>query len=222
MRWKYFLLSLIPFTLVPVTLICLSYPPTIASQGIAHRIFYLHVPIAWVALYAPIIAAGSSCLYLWTRHNRYDIYSLAATRIAYIFAIAVLFSGPLWAATEWGSYWNWKDSRLISFFVLLLILSAYFIHRSMASSVGVQEKLGSSVIAILAALASILTWLAIRWMEPDTHPGSVLDKMSPKIRLSFWIAVLAYHLLFWSLLYLSIQKERIKAQYKQYLWQKLS
>ena len=196
------------FAIVPVSLITLNYPPTIATQGIAHRIFYLHVPMAWVALYAPKICALCALLYLFTRKDIYDIWALASARIAYVFSLAVLISGPLWAATEWGTYWNWKDARLVSFFILFLILNAYFLVRSLAAS-PLIEKSSSAAIGVLAALATVLTWYAIRWLEPDTHPQPVLDKMSPPIALSFWIAILAYHLLFWLFLLVALRQEKL-------------
>ena len=198
----------VPFFLIPLSLLVLSYPPTIPSQGVAHRIFYFHVPIAWVALYAPLLSAGSALLYLFTRKESYDIWSLASSRIAYLFAIAVLISGPLWAETEWGVYWNWKDSRLISFFILFLTLSTYFLVRLFSQNPA-SEKSSAAVLAILAAIAAVLTWFAIRLIEPDTHPPSILNKMSPKISQSFWLSVLVYHLFFWALLHLSIYHEKI-------------
>ncbi len=197
------------FILVPTSLFTLYIPPTIPSQGVAHRIFYWHVPIAWVALYAPCIASFNSVLYLITRKDIYDCWSLASVRVSYLFALAVLFSGPLWASTEWGTYWNWKDSRLISFFILVLILSSYFLIRNQGREMA-HYKIMSSLIAILAAFASIMTWFAIRWMEPDTHPSSVLGKMSPLISQGFWISVLAYHLLFWMILLITIRHEKMK------------
>ena len=197
------------YIFVPVTIIVLSYPPTISSQGIAHRIFYFHVPIAWVALYAPLLCSIFAILYLYTRRDIYDIWSLANARIAYLFSLAVLVSGPLWASTEWGTYWNWKDARLISFFILFLSLNSYFLVRSFASNLE-WAKSQAAIIGVLSALSAIMTWFAIRWIEPDTHPPPILDKMSPSIELSFWISVIAYHLLFWILLIIALRHEKIK------------
>ena len=190
------------------TFIALSYPPTILSQGQAHRIFYFHVPIAWVALYAPIIACVCSILYLSTYKVIYDIYSLASIRVAYIFSLCVLISGPLWAKTEWGTYWNWKDARLISFFTFFVLLNTYFLLRSQTKSPRDQALLGA-VMTILTSLASILTWFSIRLIQSDTHPPSVLSSMDPKISLSFWISVISYHLFFLLLLKILIRAEKI-------------
>ena len=204
-----------PLLLLPTTYFVLSYPPTIVSQGIAHRIFYFHVPIAWIALYAPIISAICAILYLHTRREIYDIWSLAAARCAYLFSLMVLFSGPLWAVTEWGTYWNWQDSRLVSFFILVLALSAYFLFSYLSNAQ--QQRAVRALLAILAAMAAALTWFAIRWLEPDTHPTSVLGKLGPRIRQSFWLSVFVYHLVFWSFLRLAIRYEHISRwhSYKQ-------
>ncbi len=201
------------YFVVPVALLALTYPPTISSQGVAHRIFYWHVPIAWVALYAPLLAAFCGLIHIWTKKEIYDIWSIANAKIAYLFSLAVLVSGPLWASTEWGTYWNWKDSRLISFFILFLCLNGYFLVRKFIEN-SAQETSSAALLAILSAIASLLTWFAIRWIEPDTHPPSVLDKMSHRIALTFWISVLAYHFLFWILTILSVRQEKI------YRWKK--
>ncbi|MBE7440065.1 MAG: cytochrome c biogenesis protein CcsA [Spirochaetales bacterium] len=178
----------------------LYYPDVITQQGVAHRIFYLHVPLAWVALYAPLLAALSGILYLVRRRAVFDIISLSATRISLVFSITVVISGALWARVEWGTYWNPLDSRLNSFLVLFLILVGYFLLRGMIDAEERRATVGA-LIAIFSALASVLTWFAIRLVEPDTHPQSVLGSMAPDIRFTFWMGVLAYHLFFFALLY---------------------
>ena len=206
---KISLVFICAFSIVPISIFTLSVTPTIPSQGVAHRIFYWHVPIAWVALYAPIFAAIFSILYLVTRKDIYDSWTVSYLRIALIFSIAVLFSGPMWAKTEWGTYWNWKDSRLVTFFILFLILCSYFLLRKQLQGSNIK-KVASSLVAVLASFASLLTWFAIRWMEPDTHPPSVLNKMSPLISIGFWLSVIAFHLIFWIFIILSVRHEKIK------------
>ncbi len=199
---------LLALALLPVTILSLSFPPVIPSQGIAHRIFYIHVPIAWVALYAPLLAAFSGIFYLLTGKEKYDIFSLGLIRTSCIFGLLVVVSGPLWAHTEWGSYWNWKDPRLVSFFVLLLSLVTCLLVRSLTDSLS-RQKSASAVTSIFSAITAVLVWFAVRWIEPDTHPGPVLDSMSPKIHLTFWLSVLGYHLFFWAFLRMAVRHEQI-------------
>lgn len=194
------------FVLPPVTLLAMTYPPTIVEQGQAQRIFYIHVPVAWVALYAPFFAAISGLLYIFTRNERYDVWSLANARLAFLFALGVLPSGMLWGSIEWGTYWRWSDARLMSFFVLLMTLTGYFLVRWYTEDPR-KQAVYSAVMAIIASLAAVLTWYAIRVIEPDLHPPPLLNKMSPKIRQTFWLSVLAYHLFFWVLLRLAVRQE---------------
>ena len=203
------LFGLFGFLLVPLTLFAMTYPPPLPAQGQAHRIFYIHVPTAWVALYSPLIAAVAGVLFLRSRREVYDVWSQASVRLSFLFAVSVVVSGPIWASTEWGTYWNWKDERLMSFFVLVLCLLGYFLARHLTDDME-RAALFGAIMAILAALAAVLTWFAIRVTDPDTHPPSVLTSMSPKIRLTFWLSVVGYHLLFLAMLRLAVRHEWLR------------
>lgn len=198
-----------------VTWLAFQYPPVIVSQGQAHRIFYIHVPVAWVALYAPLLSAVAGLAYLVFRRQWADRLGAAAGYLSFLFALGVVVSGALWAKTEWGTYWNWKDSRLMSFFVLLLCQGGYIMVRFFTDDIR-RRGVYSAGMGMLAALAAVLTWYAIRLIEPDTHPTSVMGSMSPEISRTFWYSVLGYHLVFLALLRLTYRfqfamdiKERI-------------
>lgn len=201
-------MAVFAFAVPVVTVMALYYPPVIVEQGQAHRIFYIHVPVAWVALYAPIIASVCGILYLIRREEKFDVWSLAAVRLAMVFGLGVVISGPLWAITEWGTYWNWKDSRLMSFFILLLCLGGYFLVRNLTEDHN-KRAAYSSMMAIISAMAALLTWFAIRIIEPDTHPTSVLDAMSPRIGQTFWMSIIGYHFLFLLMLRMAVRHEWI-------------
>lgn len=181
----------------------LTIPPVILEQGLSHRIFYFHVPVAWVALYGPLFSAIFSILYLWKKNIFFDAVSFSLNQISLLFAIGVLFSGPIWALSAWGVAWDETDARLQSFFVLCLTLTAYFVFRFLIPS-SVKKASLSSFLTILSALTAILTWGAIRWIEnPGNHPGSVLGKggMEPTMKQAFWLGVFSYHVLFLGLIY---------------------
>lgn len=208
-----FLSVLFFFSLVPITLFSLTYPPVILSQGVAHRIFYIHVPIAWIGMYSPFLAMVFGIGFIIKRKSTYEKLIYTSMNLAFLFSLGVVISGPIWASTEWGTYWNWKDARLMSFFVLLLTLGSYFIVKSFTDNPQ-KKAIYSASIAILCSLASLLTWYSIRIFVPDTHPTPVLSTMSPKIQLTFWISVLGYNLFFISFFYLSYRYEMIKEYYE--------
>ncbi|TGK34596.1 ABC transporter permease [Leptospira gomenensis] len=181
-----------------VVLISLNYPNVILQQGTAHRIFYFHVPVAWVALYGPLFSLCFAVIYLIKKEPKWDLLSLSANQVSILFATGVIFSGRIWAYSAWGVAWDKTDARLQSFTVLFISLIAYFVFRVLITDAS-KKKIFSAFLSILCAVNAVITWGAIRWMDnPGNHPESILGKggMDSDIRISFWLGVLAYHILF--------------------------
>jgi len=183
-----------PFTM----LLSLYYPNVILEQGLSHRIFYFHVPVAWAALYAPLFASIFGILFLYTKDLKYDTLSNSMSKLALFFAVLVIYSGRTWAKSAWGVPWDWSDARLQSFFMLFINLLSYFVIRYLIEDIQKKGKI-SSILAIASSINALITWEAIRLIDnPGNHPGSVLGKggMDSDMRLTFWLSVIAYHLLF--------------------------
>ncbi|MBK8393755.1 MAG: cytochrome c biogenesis protein CcsA [Leptospiraceae bacterium] len=190
------------------------YPNVILEQGLSHRIFYFHVSVAWVALYAPAFSSIFGIIYIIRREPKWDTLSFSMSKLALIFSILVLFSGPIWAYSAWGTAWDWSDARLQSFFILVVSLFSYFIFRSLIVDLN-KKSLYSSFLSVLCALNAVLTWGAIRWVEnPGNHPGSVLGKggMDKDMKETFWINILAYHILFLILFLIIYRKDKLDAK----------
>ena len=179
-------------------MLSINYPNVILEQGLSHRIFYFHVAVAWVALYGPLFSSIAAIIYIINRKQTWDIASYSFNQLSVLFAIAVLFSGPIWAKSAWGVPWDWTDARLQSFFILSLSLLSYFIVRNLITDVE-KKGLFSAYLSLLCAMNAVITWGAIRWVEnPGNHPSSVLGKggMDSDMKLTFWISVIGYHLIF--------------------------
>src|SRR5438876_12323932 len=73
------------------------YVPTEAQQGIVQRIFYFHVPCAWVAFAAFTLVAISGVFYLWLGQQVWDDLGYAAAEIGMLFCTLVLITGSIWA-----------------------------------------------------------------------------------------------------------------------------
>ncbi|MBE7410950.1 MAG: cytochrome c biogenesis protein [Leptospiraceae bacterium] len=207
--WGLFLLFALVFPFA--ILFSLNYPNVVLEQGLSHKIFYLHVSVAWVALYAPVFSAIFGIFYLIKKNDMYDFLSVSSAKIAFLFSIAVIFSGRIWAKSAWGVFWDWTDARLQSFTVLFFSLSAYLLLRSMITE-KIKRKIFSSFLSILTALNSVITWGAIRWIEnPGNHPGSVLSKggMESDMKIAFWLNIIAYHLFFLILFIIIYRNEKL-------------
>ena len=202
-----FLVLFFPFCIY----LSLHYPNVILEQGLAHRIFYFHVPVAWVALYAPLLSCFFSILYLYSRKEVWDTFALTSNKISLLFSVAVLFSGPIWAKSAWGTFWDWTDARLQSFLILCISLLTYFVVRELIVQMN-KKYLFSAFLSILCSLNAVITWGSIRWIEnPGNHPGPVIKdgSIDTDMRVTFWLCVLAYHVLFLVLFKIIYRYDRI-------------
>lgn len=200
--WKLLLFLLMSYVIISAYL----NPAPQQSLGEVSRIFYFHVPVAWISVLAFLVSMLNAVRYLKTRDLRYDIKSSSAAQIGLLFAFLATVSGSIWASVSWGSYWNW-DPRQVSIFILLLIYGAYF---ALRSAIMENEKK-----ATLAAVYSILSFIAVPFLIfviprvfESLHPAtSVVNEnlkiqMSLKVSLVFFPALIGFTLLFfwiWSL-----------------------
>lgn len=144
---------------------------TEASQGVAQRIFYVHVPAAWTAFLAFGISAFCSAMYLWLRDERLDRAALSAAEGGMIFATIMLMTGPLWGRIAWGTYWTWEP-RLTLTLLLWFIFLGYFMVRSSTENPE-KGKRFAAVVAIVGALDIPFIHVSVLWFR-SLHPQPVV------------------------------------------------
>src|SRR3989304_4330964 len=116
MWWKILLFVVMSLIIVLAYL----WPPPQAKLGDISRIFYFHVPLAWVACVAFLVGMVNSLQYLRTKNLFYDTRAAVASELGLLFTFLATVTGSLFAKAAWGSFWNW-DPRETSIFILLLI-----------------------------------------------------------------------------------------------------
>ena len=146
---------------------------TEASQGIAQRIFYVHVPAAWTSFLAIGVAALCSAVYLWLRDDKLDRAAMCAAEGGLVFATIVLTTGPLWGKIAWGTYWTWEP-RLTLTLLLWFIFVGYFMVRN-ATEDPDKGKRFAAVVAIVGALDIPFIHLSVIWFR-SLHPQPVVAK----------------------------------------------
>jgi heme exporter protein C len=141
------------------------------SQGVAQRIFYVHVPAAWTAFLAFGISALCSAMYLWLRDERFDQAALSAAEGGMFFATIMLTTGPLWGRIAWGTYWTWEP-RLTLTLLLWFIFLGYFMVRSSTENPE-KGKRFAAVVAIVGALDIPFIHVSVLWFR-SLHPQPVV------------------------------------------------
>jgi heme exporter protein C len=147
--------------------------PTEVNQGVVQRIFYLHVPAAWVAFLSFGIVAFASAVYLWLGDERADMAAAAAAEGGMIFTTIVLLTGPLWGKIAWGTYWTWEP-RLTLTILLGFIYLGYFMVRSATANPD-KGKRFAAVVGIVGALDIPLIHVSVLWFR-SLHPQPVVMK----------------------------------------------
>src|SRR5712691_8527037 len=120
---------LLPFFAAFVAAAFLWPKPAEGFLGESSRIVFFHVPCAWTAALAFLVAAGYSLAYLLSRNPRFDQIAHAAVRLGLLFAVLTLLTGSLFARIMWGSFWNW-DPRESSYLLLVFLYGAYLFLRA--------------------------------------------------------------------------------------------
>jgi heme exporter protein C len=105
------------------------YAPLDADQGITQKVFYIHVPIALTAYACFGWGAWKALVHLRTRAPGADLESYAAIHQGVIFGALTLVTGSIWARASWGIWWTWSSNQLVTFLILFLFYSAYFMLR---------------------------------------------------------------------------------------------
>lgn len=188
------------------------YAPTEREMGIIQRIYYIHVPTAWLGELAIGILALCSIGYLWLRDDRLDAIALSAAELALVFLTATLLAGPLWAKVAWGTWWVW-DARLSFTLVLWFINVGYFMLRGAADSPE-QGKRFAAILSLVAAADVPLIHMSVYWFRTQ-HPKPVVmnpegPTASAEIVQTLLFSTLAFTILFVGLLLHRYGFERLK------------
>ncbi len=173
--------------------------PMERTMGVVQRIFYLHVPSAFVAFLAFTIGGIASIQYLATRKNSYDDLSAAANEVGLLFAVVNLTTGMLWAKPIWGVYWAW-DARLTTMLLLVLIYAAYHILRQSVVE-PTQRAVVCAVTSIFGMVDIPIVYMANQWWRTQ-HPAPVLSgegSIDPTMRFVLYFSFFALLSVFWIL-----------------------
>lgn len=184
----------------------LVHAPQDRLQGPVQRIFYIHVPSAWIGMLAFLVVFVASIAVLVTRSRRWDRLAASSAEVGVVFTTGVLLTGPLWARPVWGTYWSW-DPRLTSYFVLWLLYLTYLALRSYVVEPTRRARY-SAVLGIVAFLDVPLVYVSVRWWR-SLHPGPVVaNREGPQLPGSM-LAVLLVGIAAFTLLYLLLLRLRV-------------
>jgi heme exporter protein C len=167
------------------------YAPNDADQGFIQKIFYLHVPLAIVALCGFVAGGFYGVRYLRTGERAHDLRSYVAIHQAVILGAGALVTGSIWAKAAWGHWWVWDEPTLVSFLIVFLLFACYWPLRFSIEDPERQARY-AAVFAIVGGAFVPLNFLAVRLAESFTHPRVLTatgGAMPGSMRLTFLVSL---------------------------------
>ena len=167
--------------------------------GESSRIVFFHVPCAWTASLAFLVAAAYSLAYLVKRRPRLDAIAAAAVRLGLLFAVLALVTGAIFAKIMWGAYWNW-DPRESSFLLLIFLYGAYLFLRNAIEDRERRATISAAYALFAAVLMPFLVFVAPR-VTQSLHPQTVINRqgrilMDAPTKTVFFAGLVGFSLLF--------------------------
>ena len=199
------------------TALIFFYAPLEADQGIIQKIFYVHVPLAIVALFGFVAGGIMAIKHLRTGDRSWDMRSYVAIHLSIILGVGVLATGSIWAKASWGHWWVWDEPVLVSFLVVFLLYCVYYPLRFSIEDPGRQARY-SSVFAIAAGAFVPLNFIAVRMAQSFTHPRVLSQTggdLPGDMRLTFLVSLLGMALLFVTLWKLELTAKHASMQLKR-------
>jgi len=182
------------------------------TMGVVQRIFYIHVPAAWVAFMAFGIVAICSAVYLWLKDERLDMAAVAAAEGGMLFTTIVLLTGPLWGRVAWGTWWTWEP-RLTFTLLLWFIYLGYFLVRSSTENPQ-RGKRFAAVVGIVGALDIPLIHVSVQFFRSQHPKAVVINPEGPSLQgemlTTLFTGLLAFTVLFFALFLFRYGLERMK------------
>ena len=173
--------------------------PTEQNLGVSQRIFYFHVPLAWLGMLSILVVAIASALHLITNREKWDILAYATAETGVVFITLLLVAGIIWNKPMWGVWWTW-DARLTTTLILWFIYVGYLMVRTYGPK-GSQGSRYGAVVALIGAIDIPIIYMATVWWQ-TAHPGMNVGPLAEsgsldsRMQLTLWVSVITFTLLY--------------------------
>lgn len=194
--------------MLAATPLVIASAPYESTMGLVQKIFYYHVPSAWLMMLAALVSGTSSGFYLFNRKLSWDRIAVASAELMVLFGAIVLITGPLWGRKAWGVWWQW-DARLTSSLTTWMIFCAYLIVRRFGG-IG-SEKLAAGL--ALFGLANVpFIYVSVNYWRTIHPTTNVVPTLPLSMGGPFWFCALTLLLLYVLLMQLRIGLEEQRTQ----------
>jgi heme exporter protein C len=177
------------------------------------KIFYFHVPHAFLMFAAVGVCGFCSIAFLKSRKPKYDDYALAGAEVAVAFGAVVLITGSIWGKAAWDVWWTW-EKRLTMSLLLWLTLVGYVLVRRFA---GASADRLAAMLAVFGTVGVPFVYFMVD--KSDRHPQSgaegVVAQSQGEIKIVMWLGVATFLCWFLTLLFARVQSVRAEREVRE-------
>ncbi|MDB4971468.1 MAG: ccmC [Myxococcales bacterium] len=205
--WFLVVVALAALGLLAAPQLILSAPRE-TTMGLVQKIFYYHVPSAWICFLSAFVCAAGSAMYLFKSSEAGDRLAVSAAELTVLFGSCMLVTGPLWGRKAWGVYWVW-DVRLTTALLLFIIFIAYLFARRYGGPG--SRKLCAGLALFGAADVPLIYFSVSIWRT--IHPKTtVVSSLGRGMGIPFAFSMLTFTILYIALLEMRMALERARAR----------
>jgi heme exporter protein C len=193
------------FAIAPILIANAPYEST---MGLVQKIFYVHLPSAWMFLLGAIVCGVASVRFLFRGDPRQDRLAWAAAELVVLFGAITLVTGPLWARKAWGVWWQW-DVRLTSSLMGWMVAVAYLLLRKYGGAG--SDKLAAGL--ALFGMANVpFVYISVNYWRTIHPTTNVVPTLPTSFGLPLWFSAATFGLLFVLLLRMRVRLEEQRAR----------
>lgn len=156
--------------------------PADYEQGDSYRIIFIHVPAAWMSMFAYVVMALSSAIFLVWRLKIADIVAEATAPIGAAFTAVALLSGSFWGKPMWGTWWIW-DARLTSELLLLFLYFGYMALRGALDTAQGSAR-AAAILAVVGVVNIPIIHFSVEWWNTLHQPATITRLDKPAMHIS--------------------------------------
>ncbi|RME33093.1 MAG: heme ABC transporter permease [Gammaproteobacteria bacterium] len=179
------------------------------QQGESVRIIYVHVPAAWMSLFAYVVMAVAGAIGLVWRIRLADAVAAASAPVGAGFTFLALVTGSLWGKPMWGTWWVW-DARLTSELLLLFLYLGYIGLRAAIEDRRNAAR-ASAILALVGVVNIPIIHFSVEWWN-TLHQGATVFRsggpaIDPSMLLPLLLMALAFNFYYFVVLLLRVRTE---------------
>ena len=203
----------IPYALLAVAALLFPYcvsrvflhTPIEAEMGTAQKIFYFHVPLAWICMLFAVVCGIAAGVQLRRRSDRAEALAVAAGEMTVLAGVGVLITGPIWGDATWGTPWT-GDARQVSTALLWLVFVAYLLVRKYGPAN--SDRLAAAL-AIFGAIDVPIIYYAVKIWKTNHPQTGVVGKLPQSMWNTLFVCLGALLLLSIALVWIRARLARI-------------